>query len=108
MTDLGFDRPLYILPFDHRGSFQSGLFGWKGDAGLLEPSATVLGSGTLASRYAPIGEYGVIGDLYTVALVGMGSPPPATPGDLGPIDQDREWGALTRVRKPGMQLPNRS
>lgn len=25
----GFDRPLYILPFDHRGSFQSKLFGWK-------------------------------------------------------------------------------
>ena len=23
MTDHGFDRPLYILPFDHRGSFQS-------------------------------------------------------------------------------------
>ncbi len=30
MTDLGFERPLYILPFDHRGSFQSGLFGWSG------------------------------------------------------------------------------
>src|SRR5262249_29044327 len=26
---------------------------------------------TMPSRYAPIGEYGVIGDLYTVALVGM-------------------------------------
>src|SRR5260370_40995247 len=25
----GHDRPLYILPFDHRGSFQTGLFGWK-------------------------------------------------------------------------------
>ena len=25
----GYDRALYILPFDHRGSFQSGLFGWK-------------------------------------------------------------------------------
>src|SRR5262245_62286383 len=25
----------------------------------------------MASRYAPIGEYGVIGDLHTVALVGM-------------------------------------
>jgi myo-inositol catabolism protein IolC len=25
----GYDRPLYILPFDHRGSFQTGLFGWK-------------------------------------------------------------------------------
>jgi 5-dehydro-2-deoxygluconokinase len=30
MTDLGFTQPLYILPFDHRGSFESGLFGWKG------------------------------------------------------------------------------
>ena len=26
----GFDQPLYILPFDHRGSFQAKLFGWKG------------------------------------------------------------------------------
>jgi myo-inositol catabolism protein IolC len=25
----GFDQPLYILPFDHRGSFQKGMFGWK-------------------------------------------------------------------------------
>jgi myo-inositol catabolism protein IolC len=25
----GFDRPLYILPFDHRGSFQSKMFGYK-------------------------------------------------------------------------------
>src|SRR2546430_17302093 len=25
----------------------------------------------MATRYAPIGEYGVIGDLYTVALVSM-------------------------------------
>jgi 5-dehydro-2-deoxygluconokinase len=27
---LGFDRPLYILPFDHRGSVETGMFGWKG------------------------------------------------------------------------------
>ena len=25
----GYDRPLYILPFDHRGSFQAKMFGWK-------------------------------------------------------------------------------
>ena len=25
----GYDRPLYFQPFDHRGSFQSGLFGWQ-------------------------------------------------------------------------------
>jgi 5-dehydro-2-deoxygluconokinase len=24
----GFDRPLYILPFDHRGSFETKMFGW--------------------------------------------------------------------------------
>src|SRR6267378_2057318 len=30
MTTIGFDRPLYILPFDHRGSFQTKLFGWSG------------------------------------------------------------------------------
>jgi 5-dehydro-2-deoxygluconokinase len=27
---IGFDKPLYILPFDHRGSFQTKLFGWQG------------------------------------------------------------------------------
>ena len=26
---LGFDRPLYILPFDHRDSFETGMFGWR-------------------------------------------------------------------------------
>jgi 5-dehydro-2-deoxygluconokinase len=27
---IGFDQPLYVLPFDHRGSFQEKMFGWKG------------------------------------------------------------------------------
>ncbi|WP_035355289.1 2-deoxy-5-keto-D-gluconate 6-phosphate aldolase domain-containing protein [Edaphobacter aggregans] len=31
MTKLGFDKPLYILPFDHRGSFQQKMFGWNGE-----------------------------------------------------------------------------
>jgi myo-inositol catabolism protein IolC len=26
----GYDRDLYFQPFDHRGSFQSNMFGWKG------------------------------------------------------------------------------
>jgi myo-inositol catabolism protein IolC len=30
MTDSGSNRPLHILPFDHRGSFQTKMFGWKG------------------------------------------------------------------------------
>jgi myo-inositol catabolism protein IolC len=28
--NVGFDQPLYIQPFDHRGSFQTKMFGWKG------------------------------------------------------------------------------
>src|SRR5215467_9676580 len=27
---LGFDKPLYVLPFDHRATFYTKMFGWKG------------------------------------------------------------------------------
>lgn len=30
MRNPDFDKPLYILPFDHRGSFQKKMFGWDG------------------------------------------------------------------------------
>jgi myo-inositol catabolism protein IolC len=40
MITRGFDRPLYILPFDHRGSFETGMFGWKG-ALTLEQTAQI-------------------------------------------------------------------
>ena len=34
---LGYNQPLYIFPFDHRGSFQTGMFGWQG---ALSPEQT--------------------------------------------------------------------
>ena len=37
---LGYHKPLYILPFDHRGSFQTGMFGWKGTL-TLEQTAQI-------------------------------------------------------------------
>lgn len=37
MITIGFDRPLYVLPFDHRGSFQKKMFGWDGE---LSPQQT--------------------------------------------------------------------
>ena len=37
MTAIGFNQPLYILPFDHRGSFETKMFGWQG---TLSPSQT--------------------------------------------------------------------
>src|SRR4051812_4562961 len=27
---VSFDKPLYVLPFDHRGTFQKNMFGWTG------------------------------------------------------------------------------
>lgn len=30
MPPRGFTQPLYVLPFDHRGSFETGMFGWHG------------------------------------------------------------------------------
>jgi myo-inositol catabolism protein IolC len=30
MIPRGFEGPLYVLPFDHRGSFETGMFGWHG------------------------------------------------------------------------------
>src|ERR1700691_1825670 len=30
MTIRGYEKPLYILPFDHRGSFETGMFHWHG------------------------------------------------------------------------------
>ncbi len=37
MIARGFEKPLYILPYDHRGSFETGMFGWHGD---LNPEQT--------------------------------------------------------------------
>jgi 5-dehydro-2-deoxygluconokinase len=37
MKTVGFDQPLYILPFDHRGTFETDMFGWKG---TLTPEQT--------------------------------------------------------------------
>ena len=30
MNPRGYDHALYVLPFDHRGSFETGMFGWHG------------------------------------------------------------------------------
>ena len=37
MKNLGYDKPLYILPFDHRSSFELKMFGWGED---LTPEQT--------------------------------------------------------------------
>ena len=43
---VGFDRPLYILPFDHRGSFQTKMFGWTGALTPKQTAEEVKAEGT--------------------------------------------------------------
>jgi len=46
--DIGYDRPLYILPFDHRASFEKGLFGFTPP---LSPEQTAAVSASKAVVY---------------------------------------------------------
>jgi myo-inositol catabolism protein IolC len=70
---VGFNSPLYILPFDHRGSFQTKMFGWKGD---LSPEQTA----EIASAKA------VIYDGFKAALEG------GVPKDRAGILVDEQFG----------------
>ena len=36
---IGFDQPLYILPFDQRESFQTKMFGWEGTLSAAQTAA---------------------------------------------------------------------
>jgi 5-dehydro-2-deoxygluconokinase len=69
MMPRGYQRPLYIQPFDHRGSFQSGLFGWKAplsDAQTAEIAGAkrIIYDGFLAALAAgaPKGKAGILVD----------------------------------------------
>ena len=55
MKTLGFDKPLYILPFDHRGSFVTGksaTFRWERHVGT---EASAIGMKTFGAS-APLKE----------------------------------------------------
>ena len=70
----GYDRPLYIQPFDHRGSFHSGLFGWKPP---LSPAQTAEIAGSKQIIY----------DGFRAALAG------GAPADKAGILVDEQFGA---------------
>jgi myo-inositol catabolism protein IolC len=74
MTTLGFDKPLYVLPFDHRGSFQKKMFGWDGK---LSPQQTA--EIAAAKR--------VIFDAFKAAVQG------GVPKDKAGILVDEQFGA---------------
>lgn len=66
---LGYDRKLFILAFDHRGSFQKKMFGIPGDptveesARIIDAKAVIFDGFTLAqTEGAPAGEAGMLVD----------------------------------------------
>jgi myo-inositol catabolism protein IolC len=71
---IGYDRPLYILPFDHRGTFQKNMFGWSG---TLTPEQT--------AKIADMKK--VIYDGFKEALAG------GVPEDKAGILVDEQFGA---------------
>ncbi len=81
---LGYDKPLYVLPFDHRHSYGSGVFGFK-DPYTAEQTAEVA-----ASKQ-------VIYEGYKLALAG------GAPKDTSGILVDEEFGAavLRDAKKNG-------
>src|SRR6202040_3266835 len=55
----GYDRPLYIQPFDHRGSFQTKMFGWQSplsdaQTGEIAAAKRVIYDGFLAALAAGV------------------------------------------------------
>jgi myo-inositol catabolism protein IolC len=72
--NLGYDQPLYIQPFDHRGSFQTKMFGWKGTL-TQEQTAQIA-----AAKQ-------VIYDGFKVAVAG------GVPKEKGGILVDEQFGA---------------
>jgi 5-dehydro-2-deoxygluconokinase len=71
---VGFNQPLYVLPFDHRGSFQTKMFGWKG---TLTPQQTA----EIAAAKQ------VIADAFEAAIAG------GVPKDRAGILVDEQFGA---------------
>jgi myo-inositol catabolism protein IolC len=74
MMELGYEQPLYILPFDHRASYQKGLFGFT-------PPLTSAQTATVAASKQ------VIYDGLKLALAG------GAPKDAAGVLVDEEFGA---------------
>src|SRR5215472_8458715 len=81
---LGYDKPLYVLPFDHRATFSTTMFGWQGP---LSPEQT--------AEIAAVKQ--VIYDAFKAAVAG------GVPKDRAGILVDEQFGAaiLRNAQKQG-------
>ena len=51
----GYDRALYILPFDHRGSFQAKMFGWESPLSAAQTAEITMTAKLVFVIWAAIG-----------------------------------------------------
>jgi 5-dehydro-2-deoxygluconokinase len=81
---IGFDKPLYVLPFDHRATFSKNMFGWK------EPLSPEQTAEVAAAKQ-------VIGDAFMAAVKG------GVPKERAGILVDEQFGAaiLRDARQKG-------
>jgi hypothetical protein len=56
MKTLGYDQPLYILPFDHRGSFVTKMFGWHDDLTPAQTAEIAAAKQVIIARVAAVAE----------------------------------------------------
>jgi len=74
----GFERPLYVLPFEYRGSLPSKMFGWEGpltpdQAAQIAAAKQVIYDGfkTAVAAGVPKEKAGILGDeLFGAAILG--------------------------------------
>src|SRR6516165_6377820 len=105
MTPHGYDNTLYVLPFDHRGSFETGMFGWKG-ALTAEQTAQIAaakqviydGFKTAVAAGVPKGKAGILVDEQFGAAILRDA---ATRGlrNRLPGRKERAGGVRFRVRR---------
>jgi 5-dehydro-2-deoxygluconokinase len=48
---VGYDRPLYVLPFDHRGTFQKNMFGWTGPLSSAQTAEIAAAKGVIYDAF---------------------------------------------------------
>lgn len=71
MTQLGFKQPLYILPFDHRGSFQKKMFGWDGDLSAEQTAEIAAAKRVIYDAFKDAIEAGVLREKAGILVDGQ-------------------------------------
>ncbi len=100
---IGYDKPLYVLPFDHRATFSKNMFGWQGQltSSLLRTSQLpCFKAGWYPVLSAPARIRGWILDLLRQSEIGRAVRRPAGDADAAPVLSMRRLPQSARTTRP--------